>query len=109
MLKILYEILTSPLGLPISPIWEYIILLIVGEVVHEIAWDISPGGQFGSAIYWGTKLIAFVAIWVILYAAIWVIKFVIANLFWFTIGLAGLALILFIVEKVLSNQPSTKA
>ena len=61
-MNILYEILTSPLGLPISPVWEYVILLIVGEIVHEIAWNVSPGGRFGSLIYWVTKLIVFVLI-----------------------------------------------
>ena len=70
MLKLFYTLLTDPLGLPIEPLWEYVILLIVGEIVHEIAWNASPGGTFGSLIYWVTKLIAFVAIWAVLYAII---------------------------------------
>lgn len=52
MLKILYTIFTDPLGLPIAPVWEFVILLIVGEIVHEIAYWVSPGGTFGSLIYW---------------------------------------------------------
>ena len=31
MLKLFYTLLTDPLGLPIEPLWEYVILLIVGE------------------------------------------------------------------------------
>ena len=86
MFKLFYILLTDPLGLPIEPLWEYIILLIVGEVVHEIAWNVSPGGTFGSLIYWVTKLIAFVAIWAVLYAVIAVIKFIIVHWIWFVIG-----------------------
>ena len=85
MLKFFYTILTSPLGLPIDPIWEYIILLVVGEVVHEIAYWVSPGGKFGSLIYWLTKLIVFVAIWAVLYGIIAAIKFVIIHWIWFTV------------------------
>lgn len=90
MLKILFTLLTDPLGLPISPLWEYVILLIVGEIVHEIAWSVSPGGTFGSLIYWVTKLLAFVAIWAVLYAVIAAIQFIIAYWVWFAIGMAVL-------------------
>lgn len=88
MLKLLFTLLTDPLGLPIEPLWEYVILLIVGEIVHEIAWNISPGGVLGSPIYWVTKLLAFVLIWAALYAIIVAVQFVIAHWIWFTIGAA---------------------
>ena len=90
MLKLLYTLLTDPLGLPIEPLWEYVILLIVGEIVHEIAWKASPGGKFGSLIYWVTKLLAFVIIWAVLYAIIAAIQFIIAYWIWFSIGAAVL-------------------
>ena len=86
MLKLFYSLLTDPLGLPIEPLWEYIILLLVGEIVHEIAFYVSPGGTFGSLIYWVTKLIAFAAIWAVLYAIIAIIKFIIAHWICFAIG-----------------------
>lgn len=86
MLKLFYTLLTDPLGLPIEPLGEYIILLLVGEIVHEIAFYVSPGGTFGSLIYWVTKLIAFAAIWAVLYAVIAVIKFIITHWIWFAIG-----------------------
>ena len=86
--KLFYTLLTDLLGLPIEPLWEYVILLIVGEIVHEIAWSTSPGGTFGSLIYWVTKLIAFVAIWAVLYAIIAAVQFVVAHWIWFAIGAA---------------------
>ena len=84
--KLIFTLLTDPLGLPIDPLWEYVILLIVGEIVHEIAWSASPGGTFGSLIYWVTKLLAFVVIWAVLYAIIAAVQFIVAYWIWFAIG-----------------------
>ncbi len=103
MLKIFYTLLTDPLGLPVESFWEYIILLVLGEIVHEIAFYVSPGGTFGSLIYWVTKLIAFAAIWAVLYAIIAIIKFIIAHWIWFAIGggiLVAVAIGLIIYSKV---------
>ena len=102
MLKLFYTLLTDPLGLPIDPLWEYIILLVVGEVVHEIAFHVSPGGKLGSLIYWVTKLIAFAAIWAVLYAIIAIIKFIIAHWIWFAIG--GGILVAIIIALVIWNS-----
>lgn len=67
MWKFIYELLVNPLGLPISPFWEYVIILLVGEVAHEIAYWISPGGKtFGSIVYWISKFITFLLMWAIL-------------------------------------------
>ena len=106
MLKFLYTIFTDPLGLPIDPVWEFVILLIVGEIVHEIAYWVSPGGTFGSLIYWITKLFVFMAIWAILYGIIAVIKFVILYWLWFTIG--GLALLIGVIIWIVANNRKTQ-
>lgn len=97
MWKIIYEILISPLVLPINPIWEYLIILFVGEIVHEIAYSFSQGGRFGSLIYWITKLIVFVVIWAILYAIISVINFIISYWILFLIGAIVLAIIIIFI------------
>lgn len=102
MFKLLYMFLTDPLGLPIEPLWEYIILLIVGEIVHEIAFYVSPGGVFGSLIYWLTKIVAFIAIWAILYIIIAIVKFIIAHWIWFAIG-GGIVLVA-IIGLILYNR-----
>lgn len=93
MLKLFYTLLTDPLGLPLEPLHEYIALLVLGEIVHEIAWKASPGGTFGSLIYWTTKLVAFVAIWAVLYGLITAVKFVIAHWVWFAAGALIVALV----------------
>ena len=106
MLKLFYTLLTDPLGLPIEPLWEYVILWVVGEIAHNIAWNTSPGGAFGSLIYWVTKLIAFVAIWAVLYAIIATVQFVIAHWIWFAIGAAIIvaAVISFAIWKRKNNS-----
>ena len=102
-MKFIYEILINPLGLYIEPLWEYIILFIVGELVHEIAWNISPGGTIGSAIYWTTKLLFFIIIWVMLYVIIAIVQWIITNWIIILSILGGLVLFLtlgFIIYKV---------
>jgi len=101
MWKFLYNIITEPLGLPIDPVLEYIILLIIGEIVHEIAFFISSGGAFGGIIYWGTKLLSFLIIRGIVYGIVIAINFIIVNWIWFAIGLAILLMGIIAVRKLL--------
>ena len=105
-MSVLYELLTSPFGLPISPIWEWLILLAVGEIVHEIAWQVSPGGKFGSEVYWITKIVAFVAIWAVLYGIIMAIRFVVAHWIWFTVG--GVLLLAGVIVWIVFNGRKEK-
>lgn len=95
MWKIFYELLVDPLELPINPIWEYIIIFMIGEIAHEIAFYCSPGGKFGSIIYWVTKLITFVVVWGILYLIISSIQFILSHWVWFILG--GVLLIVIII------------
>ncbi len=79
MLKFLFDILTDPLGLPIDAIWEYLILAVIGAIAFVIAWNISPGGDFGSLIHWVVRLIAFVILWAIVYGIIALVQWIFAN------------------------------
>lgn len=104
-MRIIYELLTSPLGLPIDSIWEYAILLIVSEVVHLIAWKVSPGGSFGSTIYWITKLVAFVVIWGVLYGVIALTQLILTHWYISLIILLVTALS-FVTFRILQNRSS---
>ena len=69
MLKGIYELLTGPLGplgLPIKPLYEWLIMLVVVMIAHKVAWHESPGGRWGSLAYWVTKIAAVLVIWAIL-------------------------------------------
>ena len=79
MLKFLFGILTDPLGLPIDAIWEYLILAVIGAIAFVIAWNASPGGDFGSLIHWVVRLIAFVILWAIVYGIIALVQWIFAN------------------------------
>lgn len=79
MLKFLFGILTDPLGLPIDAIWEYLILAVIGAIAFLIAWNISPGEDFGSLIHWVVRLIAFVILWAIVYGIIALVQWIFAN------------------------------
>ena len=98
MLKFLYELFTSPLGLPINPILEYLIILAVGEIAHEIAYWVSPGGKtFGSVVYWVTKLLTFIAMWAVLYGIIVAVQFVAKYWIWFASIGGGLVVMTVVV------------
>ena len=79
MLKFLFAVLTDPLGLPIDAIWEYLILAVIGAIAFVIAWNISPGGDFGSLIHWVVRLIAFVILWAVVYGIIALVQWIFAN------------------------------
>ena len=79
MLKFVFGILTDPLGLPIDAIWEYLILAVIGAIAFVIAWNASPGGDFGSLIHWVVRLIAFVILWAIVYGIIALVQWIFAN------------------------------
>ncbi len=79
MYKLIFEFLTGPLGLPIQWYWEYIILGIIGAIAFKIAWEVSPGGRFGSEIHWFVRIIAFVILWAIVRGAIAAVQWLISN------------------------------
>ena len=98
----IFERLTDPLTLPINPLWEYVILLIIGKIAFKIAWDASPGGFFGSTIHWSVRAIAMVAIWAVTYAVIVAGQFVIAHwipIVCIAVGVAILGIIIKLVNK----------
>lgn len=93
MYKLIFTLLTDPLGLPISPIWEYVILAILNEIAFKIAWNSSPGGTWGSEIHWAVRIPTFFVIWAITYGIIWTIKWVAAN--WILVlSILGIAIII---------------
>lgn len=88
----IFDRLIDPLGLPISVVWEYVILLAINGVAYVIAYsavgDMYRSGDIssrtaGSAFHWIIRFIVFIIIWAITYAVIWLVKFITA--YWVTI------------------------
>ena len=88
MFKLIFEILTDPLGLPIEWYWEYIILLVIGAVAYAVAYrcvgDMYSGGMIdgstsGSFFHWLIRLILFVILWAVTYGIIAAVKWLTDN------------------------------
>ena len=97
MYKFIFTLLTDPLGLPISPIWEYVLLAVLNEIAFQIAWDASPGGAWGSEIHWAVRIPTFFIMWAITYGVIWAIKWVALN---WVLVLSILGIAIFIVSLI---------
>lgn len=88
MFKVLFELATDPLGLPVDWYWEWIILFAINGIAYEIAWakvrelyhsGLIFGSVMGSFFHWLIRLICFVIIWAVAYGIIWIGKFIIAH------------------------------
>ena len=88
--SLIFDLLTDPLGLPVHPLWEYVILLVIGEIAFRIAWNASPGGFGGSTIHWFVRIVAFLIMWAIVYSVITAARFVILH--WIPILFTAIAL-----------------
>lgn len=69
-MSIIFDLLTSPFGLPINPLLEYLLLAVLGTMAFHIGWEASPGGVFGSLIHWAVRFVVWVLMWAVLYAVI---------------------------------------
>lgn len=84
----IFDRLTDPLSLPIHPLWEYLILLIIGGIAYAVAYSIVgdmyssgsiSGGCLGSLFHWIIRLLLFVVIWAVTYGAIVVVQWITAH------------------------------
>lgn len=107
MYKVIFELIKEPLDLPVSPLYEYLLLLILNVVAFQVAWNASPGGKSGSDIHWLVRVSTFLIIWAISYTVIFVGKWLLTN--WILvvsilIGLITLAGITIILIKSRRNN-----
>ena len=96
-MKTLLDFLTLPLSLPISPIWDFLICLVLGEIAYRVAYSLA--GEYGSTseergcIHWMIRIPFYFVLWIIACVIIKVVKFVSANLIWILIAISVLAII----------------
>ena len=91
MYKTIFELLKEPLGLPVSPLYEYLLLFVLNEIAFQVSWNASPGGKWGSGIHWLVRVLTFIIMWIILYTVIFVGNWLLAN--WILVGSILMALI----------------
>ena len=116
----MFDRLTDPLGLPIHPLWEYLILAVLFGVAFVLAYAfvgiLYRDGDLhtrtgGSAVHWAVRLAIFVVLWALTYAVIWLVQAL--SMYWIIAlsvagGLAVLVTIarvaFFIYEKVVNKN-----
>jgi hypothetical protein len=86
--KFIFNRFIDPLELPIDPLYEYIILAIIGVIAYIIAYNKVgimysngwiDGRTIGSLIHWFIRIIVFFAMWYVTYMIIQLCLFIIAN------------------------------
>ena len=111
MFKFIFELATEPLGLPIEWYYEWIILLVIGEIAYQVAYDkvgtlyrggFISGKSAGSFFHWIIRTVVFVAIWAVTYGVIAFVKWLCANWILVLCVLGGIVLLVAIITTTIS-------
>ena len=85
MFKFVFDLATEPLGLPVEWYYEWIILLVIGEIAYQIAYDkvgtlyhgdFISGRVEGLFFRWIIRTIYFFAMRAETYGVIWIGKLI---------------------------------
>lgn len=107
MFKFIFDLATEPLGLPIEWYYEWIILLVIGEIAYHVAYDkvgalyhsgSISGRAAGSFVHWIIRTVVFVAVWAVTYGVIWIGKFVMAHKIQVAIGICSIVAVVITVK-----------
>ena len=88
MFKLIFGILTSPLGLPINVLYEYLIMLFVGEIAYIVAYlmvgrligeGLLPERRMASAAHWIFRFVVYLVAWAVLRGGIELYMFLFIN------------------------------
>lgn len=112
ILKPLFDVLTGDVAVMDNVLYNYLILLVVGEIAYQVAWNLvgdlyhmgAIGGRAsGSIIHWGTRLITYVSCAYIIRGCIWINEFVLAvphGVWWLLMGIVASIILTIIVVNV---------
>ena len=95
-MKAVLNFITLPLSLPISPIWDYLICILLGEIAFRIAYSLA--GQYGSTsgertlLHWIIRILCYLLLWLVACFIILVVNFIKVHWMWVLIGFGVLAL-----------------
>lgn len=74
------DFLSLPLSLPISPIWDFVICLVIGEVAYQFAY--AKAGELGTSsgertlLHWLIRVPVYFILWAIACVVILVARFI---------------------------------
>ena len=118
ILSFIFNKITDPLTLPISPLYEWLILAVVGFIAFKIAYravgdmydiGIISSSSGGSLCHWIIRAFVFVPIWAAVYGVIVLAQWVVAHWVIATCIFAGLLLSGITVFFVLKRRSSKEA
>jgi hypothetical protein len=107
MFKFIFDLATETLGLPIEWYYEWIILLVIGEIAYQVAYNkvgvlyhngSISGKSAGSFVHWIIRTVVFVAIWAVTYAVIWIGKFVMVHKIQVAIGICSIVTVVIVAK-----------
>lgn len=117
MFKFIFDLATEPLGLPIEWYYEWIILLVIGEIAYHVAYDkvgdlyhsgSISGRSEGSFVHWIIRIVVFVAFWAVTYGMIWTGKFVMAHKIQVAIGICSIVAVVIAIKIFIWIKEPTK-
>ena len=111
LLSFLFEQATDPLTLPISPVAEWIVLLLINELVYRMAYSMVgdlysfgciSGRTAGQLVHWILRTICFFVVWGVVSAVIIIGQFIVEHWIVITVGvlvLVGLSIVYWMVSR----------
>ena len=105
-MSLLYELITFPLSLFDNPIYDIIVMSIIGSISFTIAWritgDLDIGGGLGSIVHWTIRLISTLIIWSAVSLTIMVAKLIIK--YWLFLSISVILLTVLYVLSIHANK-----
>ena len=110
MIKIIFDLITSPFSLFENPLQNYIAMAIIGAISYGIAFravgELGLRRETGSIAHWIIRFLVFVAIWLVSCIIIKAITFIINN--WIIVTICAIMLlILYITKKYADAHPDS--
>ena len=101
----LWSFLKLPLSLPISPVWDFLICLVLERLAYKVAF--SYAGEYGStsgergALHWLIRIVIYLLIWSLVCFIILAVKYIIVNWVWVLIisGVLAVTGLIFLIIR----------
>lgn len=111
MKSYIFDLITSPLSLFENPIYDFIVMGIIGYIAYKVAFcivgDLGLRGESGSIAHWTIRFVVLVLIWFICCILINIVLFIIDNLISIVICLL-LIITLILGKKYADKNPNSK-
>ena len=116
ILKPLFEVLTGDVAVCDNVIYNYLIMLIIGEISFRFAFslvgdaydvNLIRGKSIGSILHWGIRFVIYVVIAYLIRGAIWMYNFIVGLprwVWWTGLGLVIAVMIGVIVVKFMNGR-----